>query len=606
MGTGVVGALVLDHDIRTGTGASVARQVHLRPLVVVLPVAGMARLEQSLQRRREQVGPRLQLRIEAVLRFLQLVGDCYALFLLLGQLLGTGEAQALGGVLCVELVLQRLPQCVLCLQFRHLCLGCLALLAQQLGLLFECLCLALVGDCRLLQLLDALTSYLLHQGEVGLLHLQLDSHLLDGQLVGHAVACRSGTYQTVGTLHLVACQSEVADGFLERPLHAHVRAWQHVVPLYLQLLLDDRRLLLDGLLDGIVGVAQVLHERLLQLLVALDGLCPLAESFLDHLLLQLLEVQRVCLFGLAEQELQAHGLGLHQLGGVLLRSVLLHICQQDVHLRQVLSQVGGDAVVGALLVDQLGYLVQVLHGDLLQLRQVLLCPQAVASYLGCPRLRPLAFHRSPGHLVEQALLLQLAPPLAELLHHLLLLLGAACGECLAQLRAALQVLLLQQLGLAVEQLLRHVLLDTGFLQVLLALRVVAVEFCQCVVALAEAVLASAPLLLVAPVSLIGRESFALQFLLYLLALRVIPSKHRLPVLFQPVVERLHQRLVLCQHGTDVCVWLQHVLELIHLVTACHQFVHVPRAVVGAVGRGVAAPWRCRCKACGGLSLHGLS
>ena len=492
-------------------------------------------------------------------------------------------------MLRVERILQGLAGGYLRSQFRGLCLRFLALLAQLLGLCLQRLGIAVVGFCRQAQLAYSLVANLLHQGEVGLLHRQLHLHLLDGQLVGHALRCRSRPYQAVGPLHLVASQPEVADGFLERALHAHLLSGQHVVPLYLQLLLDDACLLLDGLLYLIIHVAQVLHQRLLLLLVYHQRVGPVAQPLLAHLLLQVVEGQRIGMLSLGQQELQPLPLLAHQLCRVPRRTVLHHVGQQDVHLRQVLAQVGGDAVVGALLVDEFSDGVQVLHGDALQLRQVLLCLQVVAPYLRCQSLRPLAFYGSPRHFVEVAALLQFVPPQAELLHHFLLLLRGACRKRLAQLRPPLQVLLLQQFGLAVEQFLAHALFLTGFLQLLLAARVVAVQLGQRIVALAEAVLPAAPVLLVAPVSGVGREAFALQLVLYLLALCVIPVEHRFPVALQSVVQRLHQRLVLGQHGAHVGIGLQNVLELIHLVAPCHQLVHVEERVVGAVGGGVRAP-----------------
>ena len=56
---GILRALVLDDHIRACPGTALARQLQLCPLGVVLRVTGMAGLEHALQRRCQQVCPRL-------------------------------------------------------------------------------------------------------------------------------------------------------------------------------------------------------------------------------------------------------------------------------------------------------------------------------------------------------------------------------------------------------------------------------------------------------------------------------------------------------------------------------------------------------------------
>ena len=236
-----------------------------------------------------------------------------------------------------------------------------------------------------------------------------------------------------------------------------------------------------------------------------------------------------------------------------------------------------------------------LHGDALHLRHILLHPEVVAPYLGGESLRPLALHGRPWHMVELVLLLQLGPPLAErgdfFLAHL-------AGERRAELRAPLQMLLLQHLRLPAVELLTDILLRAGLLQSLLAPRVVTVEFREGVVALHERVHPPSPLLrlLVTPVTLVGGEAFALQLLLYLLALGIVPVEHALPVLADlALVDGLHQGLVLGKHLPHVDAGLQHVLERVHLVATRHELVHVPCSIVGALRADLIAPDAGTCK-----------
>ena len=365
--------------------------------------------------------------------------------------------------------------------------------------------------------------------------------------------------------------------------------------MYLGLLLDLSGLLLDGILHGIIGGAQLCHQGLLQLVVFLNLICPGVEAFLTHGVEQVGDGDVIGMLGFLQKESESLRAVQHLVGGIYrhvglaLGNALAYLCievgKENTHLRQVVLQVAGDAVVRTLLAKDVVDGIQVLHDDALHGGEVFLRLHVVHLHLLVAVLgieqdgTPLVADELPVYFLQ---LLHAGPPLMEVLNELLV----AGGERHAQVGALLHVLLLHHVNATVELLFRQAFLNAGLLNHFLAPGVVTLQFSQCSIGNRGARLAAAVFLRVEPMAFVGQVTRP-EFFLYLQSLGVVPLDDGAHVARHALLDGCLQCLVLREYALYVGVGLDGIHELLHLVTACHQLLRVHVGIVqrvGALGR----------------------
>ena len=444
----------------------------------------------------------------------------------------------------------------------HQLLGLLQVV-QLLGLLYLSL-----------QVVDTLSALFLHQVKVVLLHGQLQLHLLDGELVGHPVACLSGTDERVGTAHSSLVNAQLCDGLLEGILHrrlAVAAGQQDIVPHRLRLFLHQACLLLDGVLYGVVGLVQLGHHSLLSLRTLADLLRPGLHALLTHVLHHLLDARAPGILRLTQQEGGALqlllGLFLVEPGHIhallhQLVALLGHVGRQHTHRHEVLPQVLGDTVKGTLLVDDSLDGIHLLHQCLLLLQVVLLYSEAEVGkplvYHGCTLLASLLYLvGEPDGLLYHRLheLLTVARTLGDDGEDsVLFFLGHLCALLrieLLQLRTALMPLGVVGYGTVLYLRLADTLLGASLLDTGTALGIVCVEFFQISLQLRLELLVRILLLLrIHPVAGV-RQVAGVQLVLNLQAFCIVPLDDGAHIRSHTFFYCLLKGLVLCKDSLDV-------------------------------------------------------